>query len=101
MHTELRRQMQTVDFRTDSVDSVDSVEPLSVFQAQGCAPKVTVCPKELDSTTLSHVQSLAQQQKILHLLENLDSVFEAIQFGICQALLAGNFVLCVFVGAFW
>ena len=64
-------------------------------------PTYTVCPKELDSTTLSHVRSLAQATKFLHLLDNVDSALEAIRFGNFLAPLAGNIGLCVFVGAFW
>jgi len=37
----------------------------------------------------------------LHLLDNVDSALEAIQFGNYLALLAGNFGLCAIVGAFW
>ena len=39
--------------------------------------------------------------KFLHLVDNVDSALEAIQFENFLALFAGNFGFCVFVGAFW
>ena len=38
--------------------------------------------------------------RFLHLLNNVDSALEAIQFGNFLALVAGNIGICVFVGSF-
>ena len=51
-----------------------------------------------------HIISYAEPctaTKFLHLLDNVDSALGATRFDNFQALLAGNFGLCVFIGAFW